>query len=49
MWAAAAVDQIEKDLPSGAKAHIHLALFMYGLKPVTFKMPAVLCGGDLTS
>jgi hypothetical protein len=29
--------QFEKIIPTGAKARIHFARFMYGLKPVPFK------------
>jgi hypothetical protein len=32
------VRQSEKNLSSAAKARIHFARFMYGLKPVTFKL-----------
>ncbi len=34
----AVVGQFERDLPSGAKAHIYFVRLMYGLKPVPFKL-----------
>jgi hypothetical protein len=38
LYAAAVVARFERDIASGAKAHVALRPILYGLKPVPFKL-----------